>query len=226
MKTQLLDWREPHTPVSKEYDDIYYASENGLSESRYVFLENNQLPDRWLEKESHQIGELGFGTGLNFLASAELFLRTNSKGQLHFTSLERTPLALEDIQRALTVWPELERLSLEFLDAYPALVDEGRVSLFDKRIHLQVVWEEAETAIESFPAMVETWFLDGFAPKKNPAMWSENLIAKLAKHSAKDAHFATYASAGSVRRALQSVGFVVSKEKGFGNKREMLRGHL
>ena len=67
-----LRFNEQGTPVSAEFDDVYFSNQNGLEETRYVFLSGNQLPERWLHHPADRfiVAETGFGTGLNFLTLA------------------------------------------------------------------------------------------------------------------------------------------------------------
>lgn len=118
----MIDWKENGTPVSREFDDIYFSPENGLEETRHVFLKGNRLEERLSSTSPHHafcILELGFGTGLNFFATWQLWRNRNSKSGfqvLRFTSFEKYPLEPDDIRKAISSFPELSELSELFLE--------------------------------------------------------------------------------------------------------------
>lgn len=224
----MIRWNDRQTPVSPLFDDIYFAVEDGLRETRYVFLENNQLPQAWSERPIFHIAELGFGTGLNFLAAAELFLKTAKANQkLFFSSFEKFPLTRAEIEISLGRWPELDPLAKEFLSQYePLPLGCHRFELFDRRVYLDLWIGDARDSLKEFEGPVDAWFFDGFAPHKNAEFWSEEIFAEVRRASSSGCRFATYASTGFVQRALKKFGFKIEKCRGFGKKREMLRGYL
>lgn len=216
-----LRW-EDGVPVSAEFDDPYYSRVDGLAETRHVFLDGNDLPARWQGRETFQIAELGFGTGLNLCAAWQLWEASGATCQLHFTSFELHPLNATEINDALSHWPELsacrERLSAVW-------TPEGGTFDFGS-VHLTVITGDARETLPKWTSKADAWFLDGFAPSRNPEMWNEDLMAAVASASAPAATFATYTVAGFVRRGLASAGFAPEKRSGFGTKREMLTGYL
>nr|WP_010132734.1 bifunctional tRNA (5-methylaminomethyl-2-thiouridine)(34)-methyltransferase MnmD/FAD-dependent 5-carboxymethylaminomethyl-2-thiouridine(34) oxidoreductase MnmC [Microbulbifer agarilyticus] len=233
-----LEWRDNGQPVSRAFDDIYFSTASGLEETRHVFLAQNHLPERWAaltENAVFTIGETGFGTGLNFLAAWQLWHDTApASAHLHFVSVEKFPLHPKDLARALAMWPALEPLSRQLIAQYPAYLAPGvhRIDL-TPNVHLTLVIGEASDGFHSLSLddvnrdrWVDAWFLDGFAPSKNPEMWSEALFQSIAALSAPDCTFATFTCAGIVKRGLKSVGFALEKVPGFGRKREMLRGRF
>lgn len=221
----MLEWKENSTPRSLVFDDIYYAKEGGLEESRYVFVEQNQLPEKFKEASHFSIGELGFGTGLNAVLTAKLFQDLNpNQGELHFYSCEKFPLAKKDIEKALSAWPELKAQASHLLGQYPEFPTESLTLSFNQSICIHLFIGDVLDFFEDLP-MIDAWYFDGFSPKKNPQMWSTKVFSKAASRSRPSASFATYASAGKVRRALTEVGFHVQKHPGFGFKREMLKGY-
>lgn len=215
-------------PRSHTYGDHYFNTDGGLDETRYVFIRQNGLPDKWRDKASFVVAETGFGTGLNFLATSHCWLNTTSINQkLTYISVEKHPLNKADMQRALALWPELEELSREFIARYPAnLPGFHCVSLFNARIKLLLLIGDACEMLSQLHAQVDVWYLDGFSPKANTAMWSLALFNQVARLSKMGCSFTTYTAAGNVRRGLQSAGFEVSKVLGFGKKREMLYGEM
>ncbi|WP_308367933.1 MULTISPECIES: FAD-dependent 5-carboxymethylaminomethyl-2-thiouridine(34) oxidoreductase MnmC [unclassified Microbulbifer] len=232
-----IEWRDDGQPLSRAFDDIYFSSSSGLEESRYVFLQQNRLPERWAELPEgagFTIGETGFGTGLNFLAAWQLWLDTAPPdARLHFISVEKYPLHRADLQRALDLWPQLRPLAGQLLRDYPPLLAAGVHRLHFERICLTLVIGEASAALRSLclederrDRLVDAWFLDGFAPAKNPAMWTPELFGNMAALSKPGATFATFTCAGLVKRGLKDAGFGLEKVPGYGRKREMLRGVL
>lgn len=226
-----LDWDEQGQPLSGTHDDVYFSRESGLDETRYVFLQHNQLPERFAalkDGDCMVVGETGFGTGLNFLCCWQLFREQAPTGaRLHFISVEKFPLRAPDLRKALALWPQLQDLSNELLKSY-LVIQSGMQSLLldNGRVQLTLLIGEASEQLAQLDAQVEAWFLDGFAPAKNPDMWSTELFAQLARLSAPHASLATFTSAGFVRRGLQAAGFAMQRTKGFGRKREMLCGQL
>ena len=234
-----LDWREDGQPVSTAFDDIYFSTASGLEETRYVFIAQNHLPERWAaltEDSVFTIGETGFGTGLNFLASWQLWRQLAPEtAQLHFVSVEKFPLHRQDLIRALDLWPELAEFSTPLIEQYPPLLAPGvhRLNFDNGRVHLTLAIGEASDGFEQLrsedparDAQVNAWYLDGFAPSKNPDMWRPELFNAIAAISASDATFATFTCAGIVKRGVKAVGFAIEKVPGFGHKREMLCGRL
>lgn len=215
--TQDLRW-EDGVPVSSRFDDPYYSRADGLAESRYVFLGGNDLPARWRQGADFHIAELGFGTGLNFLAALSDWRAAGMQGHLFFTSFERYPLSVEAIKQALSVWPEMTPIAEELLAVYTP--EGGRFSLIDAT--LELITGDARSTLPQWTGGAQAWFLDGFAPSRNPELWEPALVMEAVRKSAPGASFATYSAAGAVRRALQDAGLTVERRKGYGTKREML----
>jgi len=232
-----------HMPTAQAFGDVYFSVDDGLAETRHVFLQHNQLPARFAKLDADRYGEFviaetGFGTGLNFLAAAQLWLQAApANWRLTFVSAEKFPLRQEDLASALAHWPEFAALTTELLTQYPPLLrGHHRLTLAQGRIQLQLVFDDALDALQQlletdYPAWqqtsarcVDAFFLDGFAPAKNPDMWSAPLFQTMARLAKPGTTFATFTSAGEVKRGLAAVGFNVSKVGGHGRKRSMLRG--
>ncbi|MFM5746204.1 bifunctional tRNA (5-methylaminomethyl-2-thiouridine)(34)-methyltransferase MnmD/FAD-dependent 5-carboxymethylaminomethyl-2-thiouridine(34) oxidoreductase MnmC [Aeromonas caviae] len=230
-----LDWNEAGTPVSSEFGDVYFSNDNGLSETRYVFLQQNRLPERFShhDSDSFVIGETGFGTGLNFLATMAAFLEqaplSGNGSRLHFISVEKYPLTQADLRKALAAWPELAPLSQPLIDQWPLPVSGCHRLLFaDGRIRLDLWFGDIKEMLPQVPhpatGLVDAWYLDGFSPAKNPEMWTQDLFDDLARLARPDATLSTFTCAGFVRRGLIAASFAMKKVKGHGSKREMLAG--
>lgn len=215
-------------PRSLDYGDVYYSADGGLAETGYVFLQGNGLPERWLDRERFVIGETGFGTGQNVLAAARLFLDTApGHARLHVVSVEKHPIRKEDLARLYAADHPLAPLARELIANYPDLIPGAhRLELAGGRIVLTLLFGDALEILPSARARVDAWFLDGFAPAKNPAMWQPPLFEAMARLSAPGATFATFTCARMVRDGLAAAGFAFEKRAGFGRKREMLVGHL
>lgn len=234
-----LSWNEQGTPVSRTFGDVYFSNENGLEETRHVFLGGNGLPERFTQhsRELFIAAETGFGTGLNFLALWQRFERfcadePQAKLQrLHFISCEKYPLSVGDLASAQQSWPELAEYARALREQWPtALPGCHRLLLAGGRVTLDLWFGDINQLIPTFDhslhQQVDAWFLDGFAPSKNPDMWTPELFACMARMARPGGTLATFTSAGFVRRGLQEAGFTVGKRKGFGPKREMLSGVL
>jgi tRNA 5-methylaminomethyl-2-thiouridine biosynthesis bifunctional protein len=225
-ETATLEWRN-NEPYSTIFDDVYFSSDNGLLETEYVFIAGNDLTQRWqgLEQNTFSIIETGFGTGLNFLCAAKHWLENApSEAKLTFTSLEKFPLTGAELQQALMHWPALKPLSDVLLSNYETLLAQGTCMLFNQRIELNLRIGDAVSELGKINTKADAWFLDGFAPSKNPDMWQAPLFAQMARLSHPNTSFATFTSAGEVRRGLTAAGFEVLKKPGFGKKREMIHG--
>lgn len=212
-----LDWRDGTIPVATRFDDPYFSLSGGLEETRHVFLCGNGLPDRF--RDGFRIAELGFGTGLNLLATV---LSHPGPGHLDYTSFEAFPMAAPDIARALAAFPELSPIA-------PALVAQwasGATTLHFPNLTARIILGDARQTLPAWQGRADAWYLDGFSPAKNPELWSPDLLAEVARHTAPGGTFATYTAAGHVRRALAEAGFTVTRAPGFGRKRHMTTGVL
>ena len=233
MKPELphaqLDWDNEGLPRSRVFDDVYFSDKSGLDETRYVFLEQNNLRERFAALPVGGrlvIGETGFGTGLNFLCAWQLFDQHAVAGaRLHFVSVEKYPLSLSDLQRALALWPELKPFADQLLAQYVA-IHQGfqRLILDNGRVTLTLLIGDALEQLPQLDASIDAWFLDGFAPAKNPDMWTAELFAELARLAAPGSTISTFTSTGWVRRLLNAAGFKMKRTPGIGHKWEILRG--
>lgn len=239
IKNAELAWNEAGTPVSDQFDDVYFSNVNGLEETRYVFLHQNHLPQRWHEYDQRRfvIGETGFGTGLNFLAVWQWFDEFRQQNphaplkELHFVSFEKYPLSKEDLIKAHQAWPELAEYAAQLQAHYPIAVPEcQRIILADGAVTLDLWFGDIKDCMPQVPTgehgIIDAWFLDGFAPSKNPEMWNQDLFNGMAKLAKAHCTCATFTAAGFVRRGLIEAGFDMKKVKGFGTKRDMIAGHL
>lgn len=218
-----LDWSRDGTPASNDFDDIYFSVDGGLEETQNVFLKANNLPQRWMERETFYIGELGFGSGLNFLACWALWQSTAShNSRLHFISIEAYPWRADDLEQALRHFPELSEYSDELITQWPGQV-KGVHRLHFGHVSLTLMHMDVDAALAQYDGpRIDAWFLDGFSPAKNPQMWSSSIFKSLASLSANGATIGTFTGAGHVKRGLQEAGFDVERKTGFGRKRHRL----
>jgi len=241
IETAEISWHD-NQPWSKIFDDLYFSRENGLEEARHVFLNGNQLKSRFAsltdcDSSIFVIAETGFGTGLNFLLTWELWCQyAPKKARLHFISCEKHPLKIDDLSRSLSLWKELQDKTKLLLDKYPVLTpgfhslqfDEGRVNLTlmlgDALLSYRELLVSGDLNLEKKirESYVNAWFLDGFTPSKNPTIWDDALFTTMALLSDENTTLSSYSVAGVVKQGLKSAGFNVEKKLGFGQKREML----
>jgi tRNA U34 5-methylaminomethyl-2-thiouridine-forming methyltransferase MnmC len=212
-----LDWRDEIIPVSRQFDDPYFSLGGGLEETRHVFLAGNTLPERF--RDGFHIAELGFGTGLNLLAT---LLAHTGPGHLRFTSFEAFPLPATDIARALQAFPETAPVAEAFLTQWAS----GANTLHFPNLTAEILIGDARDLLPHWTGKADAWFLDGFSPAKNPELWSPDLMHQVARHTAPGGTFATYTAAGHVRQSLTAAGFTVTRRPGFGRKRHMTTGQL
>ena len=234
IQTADLDWHLVdgiEVPVSKQFGDVYFSKDNGLLETRHVFLNGNDLPTRLTDLKPFEyfcVGETGFGTGLNILALWQLWQQTrpDNHSHLHAISVEKFPLSKPDLIRALNVWPELKPLADQLISQYPMpIAGCHRLSFPEERFSIDLWLGDAH---DVFPIMEKTapvnaWFLDGFAPSCNPDMWEENVLNNIVRLSEIGTTFASFSVAGVLKRGLKNHGISISRPRGFGHKREMLK---
>ena len=234
IQTAELDWQLVDgidIPVSKQFGDVYFSKGNGLLETRHVFLNGNDLTTRLAGLNSHEyfcVGETGFGTGLNILALWQLWqqVRPNNHSHLHAISVEKFPLKKSDLIRALQAWPELADLSSQLIAQYPSpIAGCHRLSFPNERFSIDLWLGDAH---DVFPVMEKTtqvnaWFLDGFAPSCNPDMWEDKVLSNIVRLSDVGTTFASFSVAGVLKRGLKQHGISISRPRGFGHKREMLK---
>lgn len=223
-----LVWGDDGLPRSGRFGDVYFSSDDGLAETRAVFLAGCGLPDAWAGRSRFVVGELGFGTGLNIAALLDLWRRERPpEGRLHIFSVEAFPVSPADAARALARWPELAEVAAPLLAGWPRRASGfHRVDLPALNATLDLAVMEVETALRQWTGRADAWFLDGFAPSSNPGMWRQEVLDLIAARSAPGARAATFTVAGAVRRGLEAAGFSVAKQPGHGRKRERLEARL
>ncbi|MDX2484825.1 MAG: tRNA (5-methylaminomethyl-2-thiouridine)(34)-methyltransferase MnmD [Pseudodonghicola sp.] len=214
-----LTWREEGVPVSSRFDDPYFSDQNGLEETRHVFLAGNDLPTRFCP--GFHVAELGFGTGLNLLATWAAWEQSGQDGALRFTTFEAFPMEPADMARALKAFPELSPWAARFLAGW-----SGTGALDLGSLRFEMVAGDARATLPDWAGRADAWFLDGFAPAKNPELWGDALLAQVAQHTAPGGTAATYTAAGFVRRGLEAAGFAVERTPGHGRKRHMTRARM
>jgi len=214
-----LDWADGQVPVSTRFDDPYFSLADGLAETTHVFLSGNDLPTRFAP--GFAIAELGFGTGLNMLATWAMWEQSGQSTPLNYTSFEAYSMLPPDMARALDAFPALSPWRDRFLERWTGT---GTCDL--GTLNLNIIPGDARETLPQWPDFADAWFLDGFSPAKNPELWGEALMAEVARHTNPGGTFATYTAAGFVRRGLAAAGFTVARAPGYGRKRHMTRGVL
>ena len=220
---------ENQRPRSLDYGDIYFASD-GQTEAHRVFIEPMQLEAMFrAPKESDlRIGELGFGTGLNFLAVCDAFIR-NSPGstRLDYIAFEKHPLTRADLARIANSHSPPLALADELIACWPPLLEGWHSRYLAKgRVRLLLYYGDAHQGVLDFSGRCHAWLLDGFDPSCNPEMWHQALLAQVAGHSENGARLATFTARGEVRRRLESVGFEMRRIDQRPHKRHSLAGVL
>lgn len=213
-----VEWRDGAAPWSRRFQDVYFSPEDGLAESRHVFLAGNGLPGRF--RPGFHMAELGFGAGLNALAAGLAWRAAGLPGTLAFTSFEAEPMAPADMARALAPFAELAAEA----EALVAAWARGARRIDLPGLALVVVEGDARETLPGWRGRADAWALDGFAPARNPEMWEPGLLAAVAARTAPGGTCATYSAAGAVRAGLEAAGFRVERVAGFGRKRHMTRG--
>lgn len=234
IQTADLEWQQIDgidVPVSKQFGDVYFSKDNGLLETRHVFLNGNDLPERLSNLQPFEyfsVGETGFGTGLNILALWQLWqqVRPNNHSHLHAISVEKFPLSKTDLIRALNVWPDLKPIADQLIAQYPhPIAGCHRLNFPEERFSLDLWLGDAH---DVFPSMAKTnsvnaWFLDGFAPACNPDIWEEQVLNHIVRLSGIGTTFSSFSVAGVLKRGLTQHGISISRPRGYKHKREMLK---
>ncbi|WP_340679421.1 bifunctional tRNA (5-methylaminomethyl-2-thiouridine)(34)-methyltransferase MnmD/FAD-dependent 5-carboxymethylaminomethyl-2-thiouridine(34) oxidoreductase MnmC [Paraglaciecola sp.] len=233
-----VNFNQNGTPFAEKFDDLYFSDSLGLEETQHVFLHHNHLPQRWIDwpKAQFVIAETGFGTGLNFLVTLALYAQLHAQGsitdfKLHFLTVEKYPLKKADLTQALTLYPQLNQFSQELIEQYPInIAGCHRLEFMAGKVTLDLWLGDVHDVLPQWSAgehgIVDSWYLDGFAPSKNPEMWTADLFTQMARVAKQDCTYATFTAAGMVKRGLLEAGFSVEKQPGHGKKRHNLRGHL
>lgn len=224
-----IDWDDQGRPHSRQYDDVYFAVNEGIEETRHVFLGQTRLAERFANLAPHAcvvIGETGFGTGMNFYCAWQLFEQhAHAEARLHFVSVEKYPLGRDDLARAIRLWPELAAYSQPLLEQYVAVHPGFQQFTFDNgRVTLTLLIGDVLEQLPQLDAQIDVWFLDGFAPAKNPDMWTPELFAQLARLSHPGTVLGTFTTTGWVRRSLVDAGFAMKRVPGIGKKWEVMSG--
>ncbi|WP_233270412.1 tRNA (5-methylaminomethyl-2-thiouridine)(34)-methyltransferase MnmD [Chachezhania sediminis] len=217
-----LTWTPGGVPISRRFEDPYFSLSDGFEETKHVFLSGNDLPARLVP--GFRIAELGFGTGLNLLATAQMLRDNGLRGPLYYTTFEAFPLSKAEAAAALSAFRVLDGPASELLEVWDDLGTRP-VSL-SNGLSLEVIVGDARQTLPQWAGQADAWFLDGFAPARNPELWEPSLLQAVARHTAPGGTAATYTAAGRVRRALDTAGFDVERVEGYGRKRHMTKARL
>ncbi len=232
-----LRWGDNGVPYSVEFNDQYFCQDNGYDEAVHVCCRGNSLQERFSALDpscpgTFTIIETGFGTGLDFCCARQVWEQSAPPSwKLHFVSLELYPLGKDDMARALGLWPAVGDIGHELAGCYEPSPGRVRDWYFkDRQVRLTIVFDDVVAALARItadniaPQRADAWFLDGFAPSKNPAMWSEQVFEAMAALSKPGTTLSTFTVAGFVRRGLEARGFEVRKIPAHGKKNQMLTG--
>lgn len=215
---------------SPAYGDVYHSPSGALGQADHVFLRGNGLPERWRGRSAFTVCETGFGLGLNFLALWKAWRDDPQRpAALHMVSLEGHPFARHDLAALLARYAPtpVAGLAQALVQQWPALLPGlARLEFEGGAVTLTLAFGDAQTMARRLAARVDAYFLDGFAPERNPRMWAAPLLRDLARLAAPDATVATWACTGELRRALQEAGFDVRRAPGYGGKWHMTVGTI
>ncbi|MDR1967430.1 MAG: FAD-dependent 5-carboxymethylaminomethyl-2-thiouridine(34) oxidoreductase MnmC [Burkholderiaceae bacterium] len=225
-----VQWQSDGTPVSVRYDDIYRGAD-GLAQARQVFLEGCALLAQpgaaalWAGQPVWQVLETGFGLGLNFLATWHAWQQDPARpARLFYSAVEAHPPKAADILRSAAAFAELhplaEQLAMQWRGLLPGV---HRIELAGGALQLTLAVGDAHDALAELTGRFDSVFLDGFSPRKNPAMWLPGVLRAVADLCRPGARAATWCVAGVVRKRLAACGFEVERVPGLAPKRHALR---
>lgn len=242
-----LSFLQDGAPFCDRFDDIYFDSESGYQQSHEIFIESNDIIQRLLNTTGTlTIAETGFGTGLNFLLTLQAYQEAQKQTseqlpRLHFISVEKYPLSKVELTKSLAILPQLSDLTSQLIAVYPAGNPDSfgelhQCEFFNQKIKLTLLFDDASNGLAKLSPprtkplshtivkteLVDVWYLDGFSPAKNPAMWSDALFSQIARLSQEQATLSTFTVAGFVKRHLQAIGFRIRKRSSQGKKKEVL----
>jgi tRNA 5-methylaminomethyl-2-thiouridine biosynthesis bifunctional protein len=227
LQAARIDFGNDEAPAAPEFGDVYHARAGALAQAQHVFLGGNGLPGRWAGRPRFVVMECGFGLGNNFLATWEAWRQDAQRCHtLWYLAIEKHPPRREDLARA-HAGSALPALADTLLAQWPPLTPDLHLIHFDGgRVRLLLALGDIQQVLPEWVAQVDAFYLDGFAPARNPAMWDAHRLRALPRLAAEGATVATWSVAGSVRKALRACGFAVEKVPGFGEKREMTVGRF
>ncbi|MBX3650651.1 MAG: bifunctional tRNA (5-methylaminomethyl-2-thiouridine)(34)-methyltransferase MnmD/FAD-dependent 5-carboxymethylaminomethyl-2-thiouridine(34) oxidoreductase MnmC [Burkholderiales bacterium] len=228
LHTATLIHRDDGTPWSPDYDDVYHSADGGLAQARAVFLAGNGLPQRWAGRRLFCLLETGFGIGINFLASWQAWREDPARcGRLHYFSVEKHPLTAADLAACHARLPEVAALAAQLQAQWPqALPGWHRLSFDEGRVLLTLLFADVAQALPEIDARFDAFYLDGFAPARNPQMWNDGIYRQCSRLAAPGATLATYTTAPMVREGLAQADFVCERLPGYGRKRHRLAGEF
>ncbi|MFV0249268.1 MAG: tRNA (5-methylaminomethyl-2-thiouridine)(34)-methyltransferase MnmD [Tenacibaculum sp.] len=195
-----------------EWNEYYHSKHGAIKEAYHVFIRNGLEK---LQKNAISILELGFGTGLNCFIT---FLE--SKNKINYTGVDAYPLSAHELSK---------------LNYISELKAEKHTAIFNK-LH-ELSWGKKHSITHNFfltkqlkffkditdVSCYDLIYFDAFGARVQPELWTEEIFFKMFKALNANGFLVTYAAKGSVRRAMQAVGFLVKKLPGPPGKREMLR---
>ena len=225
-----LSWKD-NKPFSESYGDFYSSKKGSYAEAKHVFIEGNHLQEKFLNLEAEttfSIVEVGFGAGINFLTTCQEWLKEEKSNQfLDYIAFDKTLFNVEDFKKTIKQCPELKEVSRVYINNYPANISgTQRIYFKDYRISLTLILGDIKSSLSYLTnaSDIDVWYLDGFAPDKNPDMWSKEIFKQMNLSSHRDTTFSTFTSARLVKNNLKQGGFIYELAEGFSNKRHMLKG--
>ncbi len=227
LRPARIDFSNADPPAAPEFGDVYHARAGALAQARHVFLGGNGLPGRWAGRRRFVLLETGFGLGHNFLATWAAWQQDARRcDQLWYVAIEKHPPLQADLVRAHAQSP-LPQLAAELLAHWPALTPDLHLIAFNAgQVRLLLALGDIHQVLPELVAQVDAFYLDGFAPARNPAMWDAHRLRGLHRLAAPGATLATWSVAGAMRQGLQTAGFVLDKVPGLPPKREMTVGRF
>ncbi len=217
-----IEW-QGNTPYAPLYGDVYFSRQDGIGESQHNFLAGCGIPRAWQAKPQFTIGETGFGTGLNFLLTCTTWQAYKpANGYLTYLSFEKHPWPRDALQKLHAAWPQFAPATVALYDAYPPLKPGLHLCAVAPDITLLLAFGEAVDILPAITGQVDAWYLDGFAPAKNPDLWSAPVINQIGRLSRPGTRLATFTAAGFVKDNLTAAGFAVTKTPGFMHKRNRI----
>ncbi len=222
-----IAWADDGTPTAPDFGDVYHGPIGAAAQAHHVFLAGNGLPARWAGRTDFCIAETGFGLGNNFLATWAAWRADPQRPQrLHYLAIEAHPPRAADLQRA-HAGSEQPALAAALQAAWPPLLPGlHRIDLDGGAVQLLLAWGDVAPLLPQLVFGADAFYLDGFAPDRNPAMWQRRVLQALGRRARPGATAATWSVARELRDGLTTAGFSCQRLPGIGGKRKVLQARF
>lgn len=216
MKREIITTADGSTTIHlPDWNEQYHSKHGAIQEAYHVFIKHGL---NLFEKEEISLLEIGFGTGLNALIS---LLEAKKRAlKVHYVGVEAYPVATEEVSK-------LNYIQALKAEAHAAVFEQLHALSWDTPHHITSNFS-IEKRQQFFDQITDKnrfnlIYFDAFGARVQPELWTETIFTRMFEALMPGGVLVTYSAKGSVRRAMQAVGFSVERLPGPPGKREMLR---